>query len=93
MVKCLNGETVCVAVYCRYGRIGYWSPFSLIGQDVYISISNIRHAMLDQHLDHAEEMVAKLQNSDPLNPPTSTPLGEYSHCFNFPPPLPQLLHH
>ena len=54
--------------FSRFSHPFYWSPFLLIGKDVKISLTEIRHAMLDQCLDQSEAEVIEEQGKDYLNP-------------------------
>ncbi|XP_053380746.1 tetratricopeptide repeat protein 28-like isoform X2 [Mercenaria mercenaria] len=51
----------------RYNDPLYWSAFVLIGKDVYINLSEIRHAMLDQNLDQSEAEVEEETGREYLN--------------------------
>ena len=53
-----------------------WSGFKLVGRDVEISLSEIRHAMLDQHLDRTEDAVNEILNQDLFNPQPNPPTGK-----------------
>ncbi|XP_077987120.1 tetratricopeptide repeat protein 28-like [Glandiceps talaboti] len=45
----------------------YWAPFLMIGQDVYICVHQIKHAMLDQLVDTAEKEVLQAMPVNALN--------------------------
>lgn len=68
----LNVNTIYI-YHSRYGEAAYTSPFVLIGKDVRIDIKEIRHAMLDQAIDHAEGKVIESMHASPLNPSPITP--------------------
>ncbi|XP_067661035.1 tetratricopeptide repeat protein 28-like [Haliotis asinina] len=52
----------------RFRHVYNWCPFILIGKDTEVSINQIRHAMLDQKLDHSEAAVEKETGQEFLNP-------------------------
>ena len=45
----------------------------VIGKDVMVNIKEMKHAMMDQKIDRAEEQVVHKLHQDPLNPPAFTP--------------------
>ena len=55
-------------LFCRFSHPFYWSPYLFIGKDVWISLSEIRHAMLDQCLDQSEAEVEEDHGKKYLNP-------------------------
>ncbi|XP_048245138.1 tetratricopeptide repeat protein 28-like [Haliotis rufescens] len=52
----------------RFTHVYNWCPFILIGKDTEVSINQIRHAMLDQKLDHTEATVEEETGQEYLNP-------------------------
>ena len=60
----------------RFSSPVNWSGFKLVGRDVEISLSEIRHAMLDQHLDRTEDAVNEILNQDLFSPQPNPPTGK-----------------
>ncbi|XP_074655351.1 uncharacterized protein LOC141908946 isoform X2 [Tubulanus polymorphus] len=53
----------------RFASIHNWAAAILIGRDVFVDVTVLRHSMLDQTLDQIEVKVAEFElKRDPLNP-------------------------
>ncbi|XP_055516381.1 tetratricopeptide repeat protein 28-like isoform X1 [Leucoraja erinacea] len=55
----------------RFGR--YWCSFVLLGLDTFISLQDIKHDMLQQAMENAEQEVAERDKKDWLNPAPYAP--------------------
>nr|XP_002732922.1 PREDICTED: tetratricopeptide repeat protein 28-like [Saccoglossus kowalevskii] len=51
----------------RFNDAMFWAPFLLVGQDIFISIRQIKHAMLDQLVDILEKDTLDVSPVDHLN--------------------------
>ncbi|XP_060697250.1 TRAF3-interacting protein 1-like [Hemiscyllium ocellatum] len=55
----------------RFGR--YWCNFVLLGLDTFVNLLDVKHDVLHQNMENAEEEVAQSSKQDWLNPATYTP--------------------
>ncbi|XP_078282290.1 uncharacterized protein LOC144608419 isoform X2 [Rhinoraja longicauda] len=58
----------------RFGR--YWCSFVLLGLDAFVSLQDIKHDMLHQAMENAEQEVAEQDKKDWLNPAPYAPVPD-----------------